>query len=346
MGQLMTSFRKPSDTAWNYLRPLESAKPYLRMVPLGGGSYECVVLDGLPTKVMSNSDDPPNSYATRDTFVPHPSIPDAWKYLGRLDDRVTLFNGEKVLPVPYEHLVRQHELVQEVVVFGVGRAVPGLLVIPSNKAQGMGRDDLLQELLPTIQAANTRTEAFGRVTPEMVEFLDVGADYPRTDKGTVIRAAFYNKYASLIEAVYARFETPQEDGVTALRVFTQDELQSYLLKLFRERLGFADLTVESEFFNAGVDSLQAITARAQIIREVDVGGKPLSSNLIFEYSSVLSLAQHLTSLRSGREIAANDEVQVMQELIAKYSVFESRTAGTNDPKVETAVRFLPQDLSP
>lgn len=342
----MTSFREPSDTAWNYLRPLESAKPYLRMVPLGGDSYECVVLDGLPTKVMSNSDDPPNSYATRDTFTPHPSIPDAWKYLGRLDDRVTLFNGEKVLPVPYEHLVRQHELVQEVVVFGVGRAVPGLIVIPSKKAQGMGRDDLLQQLLPTIQAANVRTEAFGRVTPEMVEFLDVGADYPRTDKGTVIRAAFYNKYSSLIEAVYARFENPQEDGTTALHIFTQDELQSYLLKLFRQRLGFVDLETESDFFNAGVDSLQAITARAQIIREVDVGGKPLSSNLIFEYPSVLSLAQHLDSFRSGQEIAANDEVQVMRELIAKYSAFESRTAGTNDPKVETAVRFPPRNILP
>ncbi|ETS78691.1 hypothetical protein PFICI_08544 [Pestalotiopsis fici W106-1] len=338
MGQLMTSFRDPSDTAWNYLRPLESVKPYLSMVPLGGGSYECVVLDGLPTKVMSNSDDPPNSYATRDTFIPHPSIPDAWKYLGRLDDRVTLVNGEKVLPVPYEHFVRQHELVQEVVVFGVGRAVPGLLVIPSDKARGMGRDDLLQELLPTIQAANARTEAFGRVTPEMAEFLDVGADYPRTDKGTVIRAAFYNKYASLIDAVYARFETPvEQDGATSLRVFSHDELQSYLLKLFREKLGFSDLTVESDLFNAGVDSLQAITVRAQIIREVDVGGKPLSSNLIFEYPSIQNLAQHLTLLRSGQEVVADNEVEVMQELIAKYSVFQSRTPGQNEPRFETAL---------
>ncbi|KAK1988206.1 hypothetical protein LZ30DRAFT_777058 [Colletotrichum cereale] len=95
------SFRDPGDKYWNYMRLLASAKPWLRTMPIADGVHECVILDGLPSKVMSNSDDPaPSSYRTLDTFVPHPAIPDAWRYLGRLDDRVTLVNGEKVLPIP------------------------------------------------------------------------------------------------------------------------------------------------------------------------------------------------------------------------------------------------------
>jgi hypothetical protein len=65
------------------------------------GICELDVLDGLPSKVMLmlNSDDPRNSFRTRNTFVPHPSTPKAQKYLGRLDDYFKLMRCEKVLPV-------------------------------------------------------------------------------------------------------------------------------------------------------------------------------------------------------------------------------------------------------
>ena len=36
--------------AWNYVRPLKSVQPYIKMLPLEDGSYECVALDGLPAK--------------------------------------------------------------------------------------------------------------------------------------------------------------------------------------------------------------------------------------------------------------------------------------------------------
>ncbi|KAH8667011.1 male sterility protein [Xylariales sp. PMI_506] len=338
MGQLMTSFRDPSDKAWNYVRPLASSKPFLKMEPIGNGTFECVVLDGLPSKVLSNSDDPPNSYRTSDTFIPHPTIPDAWKYLGRLDDRVTLVNGEKVLPIPYEHMIRQSEYVQEAVVFGVGQAVPGLVIIPSEKARDLNREEAMKILLPVIQDANARTEAFGRIVPEMVEFLNVGAEYPRTDKGTVIRAAFYKKYAPLIEDVYTRFESPdEENGADNLRALDEPELTSYLLKLFQEKLGFNELEPSTDFFVAGVDSLQAITARAQIKREIDIGGKALSSNAIFEYPSVDLLGRHLLSLRTGQETTRTSEIEVMKELIDKYSQFPQRVPGSLVPSAQTVL---------
>src|SRR4051812_943985 len=120
MGQLMTSFRSKDDLAWNYVRPLPACLPYIHMAPRGADTFECVVLDGLPSKVTSNCDNPLNSFATSDLFTNHPTIPNAWKYLGRLDDRVTLVNGEKVLPITYEHQIRENEYVREACVFGVG----------------------------------------------------------------------------------------------------------------------------------------------------------------------------------------------------------------------------------
>lgn len=85
------------------------------MKPVSDDLYELVVLDGYKSKVVSNSDDPPRSFHSNDLFSPHPIIPDAWKHIGRIDDRVTLVNGEKVLPLPIEGRIRSDRLVSEAV---------------------------------------------------------------------------------------------------------------------------------------------------------------------------------------------------------------------------------------
>lgn len=85
--------------------------------------------------MTSNSNDPPNSYHTSDLFIPHPVIKNAWKPIGRLDDRITLLNGEKVLPLAIEGRITQHKYVREAVVFGVDRSVPGLLLFKGANAR-------------------------------------------------------------------------------------------------------------------------------------------------------------------------------------------------------------------
>ncbi|KAH7120451.1 hypothetical protein EDB81DRAFT_847774 [Dactylonectria macrodidyma] len=335
MGQLMTSNRDPAiDKAWNYVRPLPKTKPYLLFDEITTGIYELVVLDGLTTKTTSNSDDPPNSFRTRDTFVKHPTLDDSWKYLGRLDDRVTLFNGEKVLPVPYEHRVRQSELVQECLVFGVGRAFPGLLIIPASQAGDKTSSELLDLLWPTIQDANEKAEQFGRVSREMVEVLPVGTEYPRTDKGTVIRAACYQHFEALIEDKYQKFENPDTTDRLALEM---PELKEYLTKLLTERVGVTHLTDEMDFFDAGLDSLQAITARAHIVRELDLGGNVPGQNVVFEHPSVVQLATYVDSLRKGSTVQEKTETEIMQDLVAKYSSFEPFKRGTQVPDGEVVL---------
>ena len=330
MGQLMTSFRPMEDKAWNYLRPLPSVEPYLRFVKRAPNMYECVVLDGLPSKVASNNQDPPNSFNTSDLFCPHPSLPNAWKYLGRHDDRVTLVNGEKVLPVPYEHQVRQHELVKEVCVFGVGRALPGLIVISSENATGLSASSILDTIWPTIKHANSKVEGFSQISRDMVEILPHTTEYPCTDKGTMIRAAFYRKFESLIDSIYDRFERPTEQFGELLSL-DKPALETWLLGLFQLEIGFKDLTTQSDFFEAGVDSLQAITARSKIIRTLGLAGKVPSQNVVFEHPNIQSLTEHLWSLRTGETVALESEIDAMADLIQKYSNFKPHVPGPYTP---------------
>ena len=334
MGQLMTSFRDQSDKAWNYMRPLPSAFKYLQFPEVSKDVFECVVLDGLPTKVISNSDDPPNSFHTKDTFSAHPTIPNAWKYLGRIDDRVTLVNGEKVLPVPYENQIRENELVKDCCIFGVGKAFPGICIVPSIHAKDLSKEDLLDKLWPTFEANNARVEGFSQISREMVSILDFGIEYPQTDKGTLIRAAFYRKFENLINSVYKRFE--RHDSATTLTL-SLEELTEYLLDIFRSRTGHMSMDADTDFFAAGVDSLQALAVRGRILREVDLAESPLGQNVIFDYPNVRSLAKHLYALRTGVAEEESNEIEEMRSLIAKYSTFSDRNRGVLQPTKETVI---------
>ena len=333
----MTSFRPREDKAWNYVRPLPATDPFIYMAPRAPNSFECVVLDGLPSKVVSNCNDPPNSFNTSDLFSPHPTIPNAWKYLGRLDDRITLVNGEKVLPIPYEHQIRENQLVREACVFGVGRALPGLIIVPSEKAIGMSKVELLESLWPLVQAANARVESFSHISLEMIEFLEVGAEYPSTDKGTMIRAAFYRKFEALIDSIYLRFETPAVSDADGGLSLDRDELKTYLSSVFGKKLGFPDISTSTDFFEAGVDSLQAITARGIMARELNVGRSTLGQNVVFEYPNISVLAEHLYSLRTGEKTDQKGEIELMDELIQKYSTFSRHIPGESKVDGEVVV---------
>lgn len=260
---------------------------------------------------------------------------------------MTLVNGEKVLSIPYEHQIRQHDLVRECVVFGVDRAVPGIMVIPSDKGALLASENsksLLDALMPVIEATNAQTEAFGRISREMVSILPTDTEYPRTDKGTVIRAAFYQRFAAEIDAVYQRFENSaggdaETDSSKPLLTLNEVELEAYLLDLFTKTFGVsADrLKADTDLFEAGVDSLQAITARAQVLREIDLGGRKPGHNVVFEFPSIRQLAQHFVALRTGGDADQEssydaNEIKAMEELIAKYSDFSAYTKADSTAK--------------
>lgn len=317
----MTSNRPDGDNAWNYMRPLPPVEPYIHMDPVGDGTYECVALDGLPAKVISNSDDPPNSFRTRDIFQKHPTIPNAWKHLGRIDDRITLVNGEKVLPIPIEHRIRQSEWVEEVLVFGVGKPLPGLLIVPSEKCSGLEKSDILEKVWPEIEAANEAAESFSQISSDYILLLDVGSSYPTTDKGTIIRKASYKHFHDIIEAVYENQESGGDDANERLSL-SREDLEAFLLKLFKQELNFPHLEIETDFFDAGMNSLQAIQARGRIQKQTNTGTSKLGQNVVFETGNIHKLVEHLFALRTGQSYNDEDEIRTMGELIAKYSNFK------------------------
>ncbi|KAH7135334.1 male sterility protein [Dendryphion nanum] len=316
VGQLMTSFRPAGDLAWNYVRENEKLKPFLKWVPQGPNLYECTVTNGWPSKVASNQ--PDGSYATKDLFEPHPTISGAWKYIARLDDTIVLVNGEKFNPVMMEGKIRSHKAVTETTVFGSGRPYLGVLIVPSPAVSGFSRDAIIDYIYPTIADANQAAEAYARISRDMITILPHDCQFPRTDKGSIIRQAFYKQFAKEIEEAYDSSATSQSD----LRALSLEELENFTRETITKCIPEAkDAAKDTDFFSLGLDSLQSIQMRTEILKTVDIGGRKLGQNVVFEYPSISALSKYLLELRTG-EISGKQEVdQLMQELIEKYGDF-------------------------
>jgi thioester reductase-like protein len=333
VGQLMTSQRPPGDREWNWLRPAPALLPYLRWTQQGD-AYEAVIADGWKSKVVSNQ--PDGSYATRDLFVRHPEKTDRFKYVGRLDDWIILVNGEKFNPVQFEQIVVSDKHVAEAVVFGVGQVSAGLIIVPARGYDAVSEDDYLKLVQPSLDAANALAEAHAKIDREHIRVLkaDAAADCPKTDKGTVIRAAFYKKFEALIQSVYEDAERTTGGNLQLDVEGTVAWLKGLLAEILRlgpERA--AGLSAEADFFSLGLDSLGAYRMYSRIVKTLDLGSKAgeVAGNVCFEYPNVKALASYLSALRSGESYSKRSETEEMQSLIDRYGAFAQQTLGEAGP---------------
>ncbi|KAM0140952.1 hypothetical protein ACHAO1_002078 [Botrytis cinerea] len=311
-----TMRRADGDDSWNYVRIYQNIRSSIYMDPLGDNQFECVYLKSHPGLSVSNSDDPaPGSWRSKDVFEPHPTIPDTWKYVTRLDDRVTLSNGEKVLPLPIEGRLRQEEIIREAAVFGVDRAIPGVLIFRASDE--LPDEEYLEAIWPAIVDANSRAEGFSQITKEMVGLVPSDIEYPRTDKGSIIRAQIYRKFADKIDELY---ESLDGDAEGTLRLDLAGT-EVFLTETYEDITGHALESIDTDFFNADIDSLRAIQMRRIIQKTLDLKGQQLSSNVVYEHGTVRALAQYLFSLSSGGGEQNKDNVPLMESLIEKYSTF-------------------------
>jgi thioester reductase-like protein len=259
--------------------------------------------------------------------------------VGRLDDWLALVNGEKINPVQFEQTVLTNAHVAEAVVFGAGQVAAGLVIVPAKGHDDLTEDQFIQLVRPTIDAANAQAESYAKIDREHIRVLRAEAidDCPKTDKGTVIRAAFYKKFEALIKSVYEDAERAtgghlqlDHDGTVA---WLKQQVAA-ILELDDAKA--AQLSETADFFAMGLDSLGAYRMFSRIVKTLDLGprGSEVAGNVCFEYPNVLALASFLSALRSGGTYAKRTELDEMQALIDRYGSFSPRkVADAGAPRV-------------
>ncbi|GAC71823.1 non-ribosomal peptide synthetase [Moesziomyces antarcticus T-34] len=340
-GFLMSSWRDfASDSEWNSLRiPDALGQKMLRFEPqdpsASGGLHELIVNAKWPTKLVANRED--GGYATSDLYAPHDSLPNAWRYDSRSDDTLVLVSGKKATAPVGETRLKAVSFVSEAIVFGANRAILGALVFVTPQAAGdRAFDDaaqiaLLRQLQPVLAQINAASPPHAQLALEMVKLLppSEAASIPRASKGSLQRGRAYVHFAALIDQVYADFEEgrslrvpPAGQTVGGKEALEGEELVAWLVDTV-ERINGTRLAPDADVFVAGVDSIQSARIRAAVHQNVELGGKLLGRNAVYEHPTLVLLAQHISDVRNGNDSDAHTrqsrELELMHQLVAKYS---------------------------
>lgn len=142
-------------------------------------------------KIFKHTDE----YATGDLFIPHPNIPELWKYYGRADDMLVFRSGEKFHPVDVEHFLIQHKEIEDALLIGTGKPQGALLLKLAPRVE-------LEHIWPTIEEMNTRCPAYARVSRDRLLLVHSDKPIVKTGKGTIQRKVTEDLYREELNKLF------------------------------------------------------------------------------------------------------------------------------------------------
>ncbi|KAK4233779.1 hypothetical protein C8A03DRAFT_47750 [Achaetomium macrosporum] len=225
-----------------------------------------------------------DEYETRDLFSPHSSIPGLWRHRGRRDD-----------------IASRHAAVQAALVAGNQRLEACLLIEPASVTGPLSdsvKAALVEDIWPVVEEANRHSPAHARISKSKILILDPDRAMLRAGKGTVHREGTLRLYADRIDALYSDAEVWRmlSTPCVAWRRFDND----------------------TDFFSAGMDSLQALRLSTAI--RSGLGIPSISPAVIYRNPSVNLLAKQifrpLQDTTTGD--AEHDRTAIMASLLRHY----------------------------
>ena len=112
--------------------------------------------------------------------------------------------------MPIKGTIRRHKWVREAVVFGIGRAIPGLLVFRSQAAKNLDSKHFIKQIWPTVDASRCLAEGFSQIGTNTLVPMPAGGFVPFTSERSIIRTQVYNVFAKRIDEAYLRLEQRHE----------------------------------------------------------------------------------------------------------------------------------------
>lgn len=249
-------------------------------------------------------------YHTKDTFSQHPSKPGLWKFEGRIDDIITLSNGEKFCPLVTEAIVTSHSDVAEALVIGQGRIQPALVV--SMRDPERMADGVVCNLWPVIEKANLQAPAYAQISRPCIIVTD--KPFLKTPKGTIRRHQTEESLQSEIAAVYTHSKIRTPECHLNLDVRCPKSVESFLHDAISSTIGIGKcLSPEADLFAHGLDSLKVAemvsfvnAALKYSTKATNGGAKRVGPPIFYQNRSIARLAAALIALFNSQDAVAAD----------------------------------------
>ncbi|CAI7667563.1 unnamed protein product [Penicillium bialowiezense] len=315
----------PEDPAnWGYF---EWSEAYgIDMQDIGEGVFEMVIPrqeNARDFKGIYHTFPDINEYPTKDLYTHHPTNPKMWKYYGRKDDVIVLSNGEKFNPVNMETIIAGHPLVGKAVVVGQARFQAGLLIEPDHGVAEMDTKVFIDEIWPTVQAANQTIAAHGRVMKDKIGFAAKDKPFTRTPKGSVQRRAVLRDYADEIDALYTGGSEDDLDQLVP-ETLNEESVTAFTRQVVARVLERSDFSNTETFDSAGLDSLMTIRVsqllqRGVQMRRPDLKANTINPQAIYGNPTVNRLSQFVVAILEGKSQVEVPREEKIQGLVDKYT---------------------------
>jgi thioester reductase-like protein len=278
-----------------------SPKAGVVMEPQMDGLYEMVIKRVKGSKVQAIFYNFPelDEWRTKDLYEQHPKNPSMWMYKCRKDDVLVLNNGEKFNPISFEKTMENEPLVKSALLIGAGRFQTGLLIELDWDLvrDDMHPDDLIDQLWPTIERANSESPSHGRVWRSKVAIARKDRPFLRAPKGSVVRRTTCELYQREIDALYSNEANAEQLG----RLEEGTDLNS-IKQYLRRAMKLSGLNMpqdaadDADFFSFGVDSLQVLALSSNLSNSNALQKTtPITARSIYAHPSINSLASYLQS---------------------------------------------------
>jgi thioester reductase-like protein len=245
-------------------------------------------------------------YPMRDLYSKHPTKENTWLYQGRLDDIIVFSTGEKLNPLDLESAINANKPVQAAIVAGLGRFQSCLLVEavkpPTTEAE---KKELVNEIWPSIEAANKKCPSHGRIHRDMIIFTSADKPMPRAGKGTVQRKSTVDLYSSEIDALYNE-TSDSSQGQTSNHTNFQGDSREVVKKIIADctEINVNELGSSADLFELGLDSLQVSRMKKTINKYLSQQGKPQSMEIKMIYSNptISAIVDIVSALSEGKSL--------------------------------------------
>ncbi|TRX91306.1 hypothetical protein FHL15_007728 [Xylaria flabelliformis] len=333
--QLIVPELDPS--GWHYIRFHPCAGATFDKV--SGGLYELVIsrndaIIDTQTTFTIGSFGSLTEYRTRDLFEPHPKVPNAWRWRARADDIIVFLNGEKTNPVSMEQYIvaTNSDVISGAIVIGAQRFQAALIIDPSTgDLTTVEQASLIERVWPSVNDANKKAPAHARVEKSLI--LVAPMPFIRAGKGTIQRAATVAQYTTEIDNLYASaditYSLPGE-GDQQADVTDIDATAQLVRNAARTITGLSDLSHTDNFFDSGMDSLQALQLVRAMRNALSLPNLALST--VYRNPTPLQLAASVLS----DETEGSDDQTLSEQLLSTYrGLIQQITRTTPPPRINS-----------
>ncbi|KAI0090839.1 hypothetical protein BDY19DRAFT_740627 [Irpex rosettiformis] len=335
LGAIAPIFIPDAEYDWRYLRVRDDMGLRFEPVEDDNGDVNHYRLMGCPPGTN-------DEFIVQDLLEVNPRNPSTeFRIAGRADDLIVLATGEKVRPTRLEQHVSEHPLVRGAIVFGDGKFQLGLIIeVSPSHALDLSNPrevgEYIDVIWSSVQQGNEETDRHGRVEREMIIVTtDDTVPLIRTPKGSIPRGDNTRLFQEKIDELYARAGV---EGAEALPVDDHHR--------------FRDATDSDDFFERGMDSLQATMLRRRLngamALTTSLAPSTLPLDIVYANPSVELLCNALLSLYHDSKIQGSelltlrdrrlDEIrQTMETWVQKVAdISASTSAALQGPSSESS----------